>query len=63
MGPIQSVNEDQQHTNSIKVSSASIQIIRPNTLAKRRLVRRRDNQSTENKSNQAQVIVAQFIDK
>lgn len=63
---------EEQLVNSIKVSSASIRIVRPKShtvpLAKRRLILRRDNHnksssSAPNAPSAAQVIVTQYIEE
>lgn len=66
----QSINEAEpplNHINSIKVSSAAIRIVRPKShalpLAKRRLLLRRDSNSTKPISNGAQVIVTQYFEE
>lgn len=65
--------KEEQHVNSIKVSSAAIRIIRPRSqalpLAQRRLLLRRDSNTPSNPSNAvsnpnaAQVIVSQYFEK
>lgn len=69
----QSINDEEpqpltlNHINSIRVSSAAIRIVRPKShtipLAKRRLLLRRDSNSTKPISNGAQVIVTQYFEE